>query len=140
MRWTKIILIALGLTQVPVLAQKNSTPKPTVSRPDSGSGKDTFVKYCVSCHGIDGKGDGPVAKALKIPPTDLTALAKSNDGKFPAGFVTAVLKFGRNLAAHGSPDMPIWGSRFKTIDPEHDPTGQRHVDDVVAYLESLQVK
>ena len=35
--------------------------------------------------------------------------------------------------------MPVWGSRFKLIDPKADPTGQRHIDDVVAYIESLQV-
>jgi hypothetical protein len=69
----------------------------------------------------------------------LTTISNKNEGKYPAGFVAAVLKFGRNLAAHGSQDMPVWGSRFKMIDPERDPTG-RHVDDVVAYIASLQAK
>jgi mono/diheme cytochrome c family protein len=103
------------------------------------SGKETFVEYCASCHGLDGKGRGPVASALKSPPTDLTTLAKNNEGKYPAGFVSAVLKFGRNLSAHGSQDMPVWGSRFKMIDPVNDPTGQRHVDDIVAYIATLQI-
>lgn len=103
------------------------------------SGKKTFVKYCASCHGLDGTGTGPVASALKSPPTDLTTLAKNNEGKYPAGFVSAVLKFGRNLSAHGSQDMPVWGSRFKMIDPVNDPTGQRHVDDIVAYIATLQI-
>jgi mono/diheme cytochrome c family protein len=137
---TITILVALGLAQVSAIGQTKGPQKPSVSRSDAASGQDTFVKYCASCHGMDGKGDGPVAKALKIPPTDLTTLAKDREGKYPAGFVSAVLKFGRNPAAHGSPDMPIWGSRFRTIDPGHDPTGQRHVDDVVAYIESLQAK
>jgi len=140
LRWTIIISVVLGLAQVSAFAQKKSQQKPSVTRPDTVSGKDTFVKYCATCHGMEGKGDGPVGKVLKIPPTDLTTLAKNSEGKFPAGFVAAVLKFGRNLAAHGSPDMPVWGSRFRTIDPVHDPTGQRHVDDVVAYIESLQAK
>lgn len=107
---------------------------------DLASGKTTFMNYCASCHGLEGTGDGPAASALKPPPTDLTTLLKKNQGKYPAGFVAAVLKFGRNLAAHGSPDMPVWGSVFKAIDPVHDPTGQRHVDDVVAYIECLQIK
>jgi hypothetical protein len=89
---------------------------------------------------MDGKGNGPAAVALKPPPTDLTTLTKANEGKYPAGFVSAVLKFGRNPAAHGSSEMPVWGSRLKMIDPSQDPTGQHHVDDVVAYIGSLQQK
>jgi len=34
--------------------------------------------------------------------------------------------------------MLVCGSRFKMIDLMRDPTGQQHVDDVVAYIESLQ--
>lgn len=34
--------------------------------------------------------------------------------------------------------MPVWGSRFKELDPVKDPTGQQHVDDLVAYVETLQ--
>ena len=119
-----------------LLRDKNRAAKGS----DLASGEKTFVKYCASCHGAEGTGNGPVASALKPPPTNLTALSKKNEGKFPAGFVAAVLKFGRNVAAHGSQDMPVWGSVFKNIDPVHDPTGQKHVDDVIAYIGSLQIK
>jgi mono/diheme cytochrome c family protein len=121
-------------------AQKKNEKKAAASLPDRDAGKITFQKYCISCHGPDGKGNGPAASALKTPPTDLTSLTKTHEGRYPAGFVSAVLKFGRNLAAHGSPDMPVWGSLFKAVDPVRDPTGQKHVDDLVAYIESLQVK
>lgn len=104
------------------------------------SGKVTFIKYCASCHGEDAKGNGPAAIALKPPPADVTTLARRYDGKFPSGYVGALLKFGRNLAAHGSDDMPVWGSSFRDLDPIKDPTGQQHLDDVVAYIESLQAK
>jgi mono/diheme cytochrome c family protein len=120
-------------------AKDKSDQKNEASGVNPTSGKRTFVEYCASCHGLDGKGTGPVASALKSQPTDLTALAKTNEGKYPAGFVSAVLKFGRNLSAHGSQDMPVWGSRFKMIDPVNDPTGQRHVDDIVAYIATLQI-
>jgi hypothetical protein len=43
-----------------------------------------------------------------------------------------------NYDSKGSPGP--WGPRFKAIDPVRDPTGQQHVDDVVAYIESLQAK
>jgi len=121
-------------------AQGKSGQKHAARQPNTISGKETFLKYCASCHGADAKGNGPAAIALKPPPSDLTALTKRYDGKFPTGYVGALVKFGRSLAAHGSEDMPVWGSRFKTLDPVHDPTGQQHVDDLVAYIESLQVK
>jgi mono/diheme cytochrome c family protein len=121
-------------------AKDKSDKKNEASGVNTTSGKRTFVEYCASCHGLDGKGTGPVASALKSQPTDLTTLAKNNEGKYPAGFVSAVLKFGRNLSAHGSQDMPVWGSRFKMIDPVNDPTSQRHVDDIVAYIATLQIK
>jgi mono/diheme cytochrome c family protein len=128
-----VILAGVIRSQEP---HKNSGARPA----DIGSGEKTFIKHCASCHGVDGSGNGPVARALKPAPTNLTTLSRKNQGKYPAGFVSTVLKFGRNLAAHGSQDMPVWGSLFKTIDPVHDPTGQKHVEDVVAYIESLQIK
>jgi hypothetical protein len=67
-------------------------------------------------------------------------VGQRHEGKYPAGYVGAVLMFGWNLAAHGADDMPVWGSRFAALDKTHDPTGQQHVDDVVAYVESLQQK
>jgi mono/diheme cytochrome c family protein len=114
--------------------------EPVARQAGVASGKETFLKYCASCHGTDGKGNGPAAIAMKTPPSDLTTLTRRHEDKYPAGYVGAVLKFGRSLASHGSEDMPVWGSRFKEFDPVRDPTGQQHVDDVVAYLESLQAK
>jgi len=36
-------------------------------------GAKLFADNCVSCHGADGRGDGPLAHSLDIPPADLTA-------------------------------------------------------------------
>jgi mono/diheme cytochrome c family protein len=138
----KVILLgtafvtALGM----VRAQGKSEQKPVTRQPSTASGREMFLKYCASCHGEDGKGNGPAAIAMKMPPPDLTTLSRRHEGKYPVGYVSALLKFGRNFAAHGSEDMPVWGSSFKTLDPVHDPTGQQHVDDVVAYIGSLQAK
>lgn len=35
-------------------------------------GRRLFLAYCFLCHGMDGKGDGPLRKKLKLPPADLT--------------------------------------------------------------------
>ena len=72
-----------------------------------------FTQYCAPCHGLDGKGNGPAASAMKSQPTDLTQLARKHDGKFPANSVASALKFGSGSAgAHGSADMPVWGPLF----------------------------
>jgi mono/diheme cytochrome c family protein len=130
-----VLVAALGTEHAQKRGQKAAVRQPSVA-----SGKETFVKYCASCHGEDGKGNGPAAMALKPPPSDLTALSVRHEGKYPAGYIAALVKFGRSLAAHGSLDMPVWGSRFKELDPVRDPTGQQHVDDVVEYIRSLQAK
>jgi mono/diheme cytochrome c family protein len=119
--------------------QEKSKEKPAANRTDVAAGRETFLKYCASCHGTEGKGDGPAAFAMKTPPTDLTTLSKRHEGRFPGGYVSALLKFGRNLAAHGSEEMPVWGTRFRSLDPANDPTGQHHIDDLLAYIRSIQI-
>jgi hypothetical protein len=56
-----------------------------------------YIAYCASCHGQDGRGNGPAAPALKTHPTDLTLLAAKNDGKFPDAHIAAIIK-GDNLS------------------------------------------
>jgi mono/diheme cytochrome c family protein len=132
-------VILWGLAAVSmVCAQGKSAQKSTGRQPNLALGKETFLKHCASCHGEDGKGKGPAAIALKPPPSDLTTLSMRHQGKYPAGYIAALLKFGRSLTAHGSSDMPVWGARFKELDPVRDPTGQQHVDDVVEYIRWLQ--
>jgi mono/diheme cytochrome c family protein len=138
----RVILLCTALAAILGIShagQKVDQKRPA-RQPNALSGKVTFLKYCASCHGEDAKGNGPAAIALKPPPADLTTLARRYNGKFPSGYVGALLKFGRNLAAHGSDDMPVWGSKFRDLDPIKDPTGQQHLDDMVAYIESLQAK
>ena len=38
---------------------------------------------CMPCHGVNGRGDGRLAKNLSKPPADLTQIAKSHRGRFP---------------------------------------------------------
>ncbi len=46
-------------------------------------GKAEYHSSCASCHGIDGTGNGPVSADLKVPPPDLTVLARKNNEVFP---------------------------------------------------------
>jgi mono/diheme cytochrome c family protein len=130
--------IALMVTLGICAARQKGKSQTTQRKPDLATGNASFLRYCASCHGTTGKGDGPAAFAMRTPPADLTTLTKRYEGKFPTGYIGALLKFGRNLAAHGSEEMPIWGARFRSLDPANDPTGQQHIDDLVAYIRSLQ--
>src|SRR5579862_5339505 len=100
-------ILSLGL----MASQKQEDRQPVEQKADLKAGAETYGKYCASCHGKLGKGDGPVAEVLKIAPSDLTALAKTYEGKFPRGYVSAVLIFGKRVTSHGSDDMPVWGAR-----------------------------
>ena len=80
-------------------------------------GKAEYQSSCAACHGADGKGDGPMASALKAHPADLTVLAKKNNGVFPVEAVYQTIDGRRPLASHGSREMPVWGYRF--VPPGH---------------------
>ena len=83
------------------------------SAQDFDAGKMEYQSSCAACHGIDGKGNGPVGQDLKTHPSDLTGLAKKNNGVFPYNAVYEIID-GRNssITSHGTPEMPIWGYRF----------------------------
>jgi mono/diheme cytochrome c family protein len=94
---------------------------------DFDIGKSEFQSSCASCHGTDAKGKGPVSDQLKIPPPDLTLLAKNNNGVFPTNAVYETIYGSNTIPAHGSREMPIWGYRFNPIinvphnvDPSYD--------------------
>lgn len=36
------------------------------------SGAALFPQHCAACHGVNGRGDGPMAASLSVPPADLT--------------------------------------------------------------------
>ena len=120
--------------------QKTEIKHATASPTSAASGKEMFKAYCSSCHGEDAKGDGPAAAALKQPPADLTALAKTNGGKYPALKVTSVLRGQATLAAHGSQEMPVWGTVFWKMSGGHEAEVQQRIANLNRYIESLQVK
>jgi mono/diheme cytochrome c family protein len=77
-----------------------------------GAGRQLFERHCSACHGMDGRGGGPVAAALRTPPADLTQIAKRRGGAFPVAEIAAYIDGRAEVRAHGSRDMPVWGERF----------------------------
>lgn len=100
-------------------------------------GQEMFRAYCASCHGVDGKGNGPAAPALKKRPPDLTLLSRRGAGRFPSDRVSSVIQGNDFITDHGSRDMPVWGDAFRTVNP--DPTMvQLKIRSLTAYIESIQ--
>jgi mono/diheme cytochrome c family protein len=106
---------------------------------ESMYGPDLYRMYCATCHGRDGKGHGPVAAALKVPPPDLTVLSRRQNGVFPAFEVETMITGPATVAAHGSDEMPVWGPIFRALDSS-DARAKARIKNLVAYVQSIQQK
>ncbi len=128
-----VALLAVGQqSQTAPNAEGQSTP---LIR--SVDGPDLFRAYCASCHGVDAKGAGPAASALKPKVPNLTLLAQNNRGQFPLTRVRKTIMGEEVMAAHGSREMPIWGPIFHQVEGDMD-WGNVRLENLVKYLESIQ--
>jgi mono/diheme cytochrome c family protein len=145
MKLEKLISLCVALMLlVAALGAQEQTQKTIkhvpLSATSPSSGRDMYKAYCAVCHGTDGKGNGPAAAALKTLPTDLTQLRKNNGGKFPDLKVAATIRGEGNIAAHGTPEMPVWGQLFWGMSHGHEGEVQQRVANLTKYVESLQAK
>lgn len=102
-----------------------------------------YRRFCASCHGVSGKGDGPAAPSLRNAPTDLTTLARRSGGRFKYKQVMAIIDGRTAIAAHGSRDMPVWGHVFTEELEERRYTGQTvllRARALADYLRDIQEK
>jgi mono/diheme cytochrome c family protein len=124
--------LAVASAQPPAIKKVAITPTPA----DSGAAM--FVNYCASCHGRDGRGDGPAAAALKKAPRDLTQLTIRNQGKFPELAVYEMITGDQMVAAHGDREMPVWGDVLKSLNGKDDMMVKLRISNLTSYLKSLQ--
>jgi mono/diheme cytochrome c family protein len=75
-------------------------------------GEAEYLNSCAACHGLEGRGDGPLASLLTKRPADLTRLSKANDGEFPYDRVVQIIDGRDVVPSHGTRDMPVWGRQF----------------------------
>jgi len=136
-RWSVLVGGAgLALSASLALAQQPAG----LNRAAAGKGELAYKRYCASCHGPTGKGDGSIARELRTAPTDLTSISKRNGGRFPLEKVARQTDGRESIPAHGTPDMPAWGEVFgKTRGTEAD-TVEHAVTQIAHYLWSIQVK
>ena len=147
LRWVAAIGIGvpIALIAFAMLAWAQEQPKKEIKHvpvqaTSPASGPEMYKTYCAVCHGTDGKGNGPAASALKVPPSNLTVLAEKNGGKYPALKVASVIRGEDALPAHGSKEMPIWGKLFRGMSGGHESEVQQRVSNLNKYIESLQKK
>ena len=103
------------------------------------AGSYAYRTYCATCHGTDGKGEGPLAASLRFTPPDLSLVSKRNGGEYPAEKIQRIVDGRKPLAGHGGPDMPIWGDAFRNADTGYDDAKVKEkVRSIVEYLRTLQ--
>jgi mono/diheme cytochrome c family protein len=123
-----------------MMAQQKEIKHVPMKATSPASGQEMYTSYCAVCHGTDGKGGGPAAEALKVPPSDLTTLSRRNGGKFPSDHVASTISGDANVPAHGSKEMPVWGPLFRRLGQGHGSEVQMRVANLTKYLETLQQK
>lgn len=111
-------------------------------------GKLEFDSKCAHCHGATGRGDGPTSAFLTRRAPDLTGLAKANGGVLPVVALYDTITGEKTVGAHGSREMPAWGTAYRIqagehfVDVPYDPEAyvRARVLILVEYINRLQVK
>jgi mono/diheme cytochrome c family protein len=107
----------------------------------TASGSNDFRVYCASCHGLAGKGDGPIASSMRKRPTDLTQLTKKNGGTYPTDVIVKSIDGRTPVAGHGGPDMPVWGDAFsKSAESGSVESVKARIDALSKHVETMQEK
>src|SRR4051812_31033738 len=127
------VMTAGVLLLAPAGRADSGPPRELTAAPSDGA--QVFRTYCAPCHGGTAKGNGPAALAMKVPPPDLTLIAKRNNGMFPAERVRQIIE-GKGVAAHGDRTMPVWGDVFARRIGGRDP--HVVVGELVRYLDTIQ--
>lgn len=130
-----IALVSIGSLAACATTQKHAALS-------SLSGMQLYEQLCASCHGVEGRGDGPVAPLIKIGVPDLTRLAARDGGEFPTEDVRLIIDGRHERRAHGPRDMPVWGWQLYDASNPDDANERARtnaiIDRLVVYLQSIQ--
>ncbi len=117
--------ISLLLATLPIgLSEAVAEPPPAYE------GRRLFVSYCQLCHGSRGQGDGPLSRALKIEPADLTTTVRSRSDTILRKIITGEGRqtiTGRDRHDVINAAMPAWKDIFD----------DDQLDSLIAYLRFL---
>lgn len=134
--WFVVALVVAMTGSAVVRAQP--WPQPASDQDRRAEGRALYMTHCASCHGTSARGDGPAAGSMRVAPADLTQFAKRNGGLFPSARTYQIIE-GRDVGAHGSVEMPVWGNVFRVTPPDSTEASVRYrIHALVLYLESIQ--
>jgi mono/diheme cytochrome c family protein len=131
------VFVLLATTSSAVYAQTKQIKMEPVRATTAQSGDDLYREFCAVCHGVDGKGNGPAADALKVRPSDLTQITRHNNSKFPTIAIMRIINGDDHVAAHGNQDMPTWGDALKSIS-SNSTFAEMRVRALVDYIQKIQ--
>lgn len=129
-----LILLLLAMAGVPAAVAEDLS---------TSSGAQLFLRFCASCHGKSGEGDGPVAPFFRLSPPDLTQISRRSGGSFPAERVRRIIDGRETPPPHGVREMPVWGLEFEmtaTQPAEARAAAEASITRLVEHLRSIQRK
>ena len=127
MRWSSVLkkslLVCSSFLVVLIYLQRDLVSAAFQTNPHQGltesviRGELLWAQNCVSCHGLQGMGDGPASALLPKRPKDLTMIAPAP--VFPDGVIAFRISHGKNT-------MPAW----------QDALSQDQIWDLVSFIRS----
>jgi mono/diheme cytochrome c family protein len=104
-------------------------------------GRALYRDHCAVCHGRNGDGKGPMARAMTTPPANLRLLSERYGNPLPTEQIANFIDGRADVAAHGPRDMPIWGSSAWEQEPGGSQPGvvTPAIASLVAYIQSIQI-
>ena len=118
----------------------------TATAQDAKISQEEYRQHCAACHGLEGRGDGPIGQMLKTPAPNLAMIAQRNGGTYPVEKIHDIIEGSTVVAAHGTRDMPLWGDRYRRDAKPQTPDqsdvagqqAQQRILSLVYYLGTLQ--
>jgi mono/diheme cytochrome c family protein len=122
----RLPIVWLALALACAASAPEEAPAPPPLEPSSSGadpvlaelGETVFRSYCASCHGLDARGNGPAASALSVPPANLRRISARRGGTFPDAEIARKIDGRFDIDAHGTREMPVWGTVFAADIPE----------------------
>jgi hypothetical protein len=130
---TALALLAFVSTQVQA--------QPGLFGLDAYSGAELYQRFCASCLGESGQGNGPVANMMATPVPDLTRIADRNNGQFPEDQLREVIDGRMLVLSHGPRQMPVWGFEFwweAGADRPAESEARATINRLIEFLRSIQ--